>query len=126
MRGRRDSMTGYSSSSAFADPFLEDPSLQPTATPLWRESLFGLDWLALHSSPVYFGCGVPLGHGEPVVVVPGFLASDVSLVELFGWLQRIGYRPYFSKIGRNADCPNHIAGLLLETVREAHRETGQR
>jgi pimeloyl-ACP methyl ester carboxylesterase len=111
---------------AYGDPFAEDPSLQPSNTPIWRESLAGFDWLALRSSPVYYGCGVPHGNGEPVVVVPGFLASDVSLVELHGWLARIGYRPYFSNIGRNADCPNHVAGLLLDTVRRAYNESGQR
>ena len=115
-----------SSAAGFADPYAEDPSLQPLSTPLWRESMFGLDWLALRLSPVYFGCGVPRGNGEPVVVVPGFLASDVSMVELHGWLGRMGYRAFFSNIGRNADCPNHIASVLLETVRSAYRETGQR
>ena len=60
------------------------------------------------------------------MIVPGFLASDVSLIELHGWLSRIGYRPYFSNIGRNADCPNHVATLLLERVRHAYEETGQR
>lgn len=125
--GKGNLMSQYGSSSAgYADPYAEDPSLQPANTPLWRESLFGFDWLALRSSPVYFGCGVPRGNGEPVVVVPGFLASDVSLVELYGWLARIGYRPYFSQIGRNADCPNHIAEALLTTVRRAKNETGQR
>ncbi len=108
------------------DPFNEDPSLIAVATPLWRESLFALDWIALRTSPVYYGCGVPRGNGEPVVVVPGFLASDSSLGELFGWLARIGYRPFFSKIGRNADCPDYIAGVLLETVERAHKETGQK
>lgn len=108
------------------DPFAEDPSLQAVETPLWRESFFALDWLALRTSPVFFGCGVPRGDGQPVVLVPGFLASDSSLIELHQWLGRIGYRPYFSKIGRNADCPDHIQGLLLNTVRRAHGETGQR
>lgn len=108
------------------DPFHEDPSLQPVATPIWREAMFGWDWLALRSSPVYYGCGVPRGRGEPVVVVPGFLATDVSLFELYGWLDRIGYRPYFSNIGRNADCPDYLTGKLLETVKRAHGETGQR
>lgn len=108
------------------DPFEQDPSLQPANTPIWRESLFGLDWLALRTSPVYYGCGVPRGRGEPVVLVPGFLATDVSLVEMYGWLARLGYRPYFSNIGRNADCPNHLANELLNTVRNASQETGQR
>lgn len=109
----------------WGNPFDEDPSVQAVSTPLWREWLFGLDWLALRASPVYYGCGVERGRGQPVVVVPGFLASDLSMMELYGWLARIGYRPYFSNIGRNADCPNHIAGQLLETVRTAYYDTGQ-
>jgi pimeloyl-ACP methyl ester carboxylesterase len=108
------------------DPFAEDASLVATATPIWREALFPLEWLALRASPVYWGVGVPRGEGEPVVVVPGFLASDVSLVELYWWLARIGYRPYFSNIGRNADCPEHVTGRLRETVRRAREETGRR
>jgi len=100
--------------------------MQPSNTPLWREAMFPLDWFALRSSPVYYGCGIPHGEGEPVVVVPGFLASDVSLVELYWWLSRIGYKPYFSNIGRNADCPDHIAGLLLETIKRAYNENGRR
>jgi triacylglycerol lipase len=118
------SATAYSS--APADPYSQDPSLQASMTPLWREAMFPLDWMALRASPVYYGCGVPHGEGEPVVVVPGFLASDVSLMELYWWLSRIGYKPYFSNIGRNADCPDHVAGLLLETIKRAYRETGQR
>lgn len=109
------------------DPFAEDPSLQAVETPLWRESFFGFDWLALRTSPVFFGCGVPRGNGEPVILVPGFLASDFSLVEMFQWLGRIGYRAYFSRIGRNADCPDHLQGLLVNTIRRAREEScGQR
>ena len=113
------------------DPFSDgetarDPDLRPLDTPIWRETLCGLDWLALRASPVYYGWGVERGNGEPVVVVPGFLASDVSLIELHAWLSRIGYRPYFSNVGRNADCPNHIASKLLQTIKQAYDETGQR
>ncbi|MES4792612.1 MAG: hypothetical protein C4321_06135 [Chloroflexota bacterium] len=108
------------------DPFAEDASLIPASTPIWREALFPLEWLALRASPVYWGFGVPHGSGEPVVVVPGFLASDASLVELYWWLARIGYRPYFSRIGRNVDCPDFQTGRLRETVLRARQETGQR
>ncbi|MGI8927577.1 MAG: esterase/lipase family protein [Tepidiformaceae bacterium] len=110
----------------YGDPFADDPSVQPTSTPLWREGLFPLDWLALHSSPVYYGCGVPHGNGEPVVLVPGLMATDVTLSELFGWLSRIGYRPYFANIGRIADCPDYLAKSLLETVAKARNDSGQR
>jgi pimeloyl-ACP methyl ester carboxylesterase len=106
------------------DPFEQDPSVQRAHTPLWREAFFPLDWLALRLSPVYFGFGVPRGRGEPVVVIPGFLGSDAYLFEFYCWLQRIGYRPYFSQIGVNADCPDHLAGLLVDTVKAAREETG--
>ncbi|MEX2081403.1 MAG: alpha/beta fold hydrolase, partial [Dehalococcoidia bacterium] len=121
-----DRAAGYAYGSADGDPYALDPSLQAVPTPLWREALFGLDWLALRMSPVYFGFGIPRGNGEPVVVVPGFLATDVYLAEMFAWLARIGYRPYFSHVGRNADCPDAVADMLLTTVRRAHKETGQR
>ena len=106
--------------------FEEDPFIQGHETPLLGEAFFWWDWVALRLSPTYWGCGLTRGHGEPVVVVPGFLASDLYLSELYLWLGRIGYRPYFSRIGQNDDCPDYKTELLLETVRTVYRETGQR
>src|SRR5689334_25375784 len=80
--------------------------------------------LLLHASPVYYGIGVPRGDNSAVVLLPGFLGSDLYLVELFAWLQRIGYRPYFSGIGLNADCPNLLIRYGLNaTLDRARRET---
>ena len=42
------------------------------------------------------------------------------------WLRRIGYRPYFSGIGRNVDCPELLTQRLLMTIEQAHGETGQK
>ena len=97
--------------------------LEPASVPLWREVLVGVDWLALHLAPVYYGAGVPRGKGEPVVVIPGFLGSDDYLAEMYHWLGRIGYKPYYSRIGRNADCPDILRERLLETMDKAHDET---
>ena len=94
--------------------------------PLWHESLWPIDWLALRMSPVYYGAGVPRGDGGPVVVVPGFLCSDALLYELHGWLSRIGYTPYMSGIGMNIDCPTATARRLAATVERAYVETGRR
>lgn len=96
---------------------------EPTNRPLWLEVLFPLDWLALHLSPVYYGFGVPHGQGDPVVVVPGFLGDDRYLTEMHLWLRRIGYRAYFSGIGRNVDCPELLTQRLVMTVRQAHADT---
>lgn len=116
----------FSLSNPATAPQAADRPCEPAPTALWREALFPLDWLSLRTSGVYWGAGVPHGEGEPVVVVPGFLATDVSMMELFWWLARIGYRPHFSDIGRNADCPDFIATKLLATIQRVHGETGQR
>ena len=95
--------------------------------PIWQEALFGIEILLLHAAPVYYGFGVPGGDGSPVVIIPGFLGSDIYLVEMYAWLKRLGYRPYFSGIGLNADCPNLlIRSKLNETIDRAWRETGKR
>jgi pimeloyl-ACP methyl ester carboxylesterase len=99
---------------------------RPAAVPIWREALVGLDWLALRASPVFYGRGIERGDGAPVVVVPGFLGSDRYLFELRGWLGRIGYRAHLSRIGRNAECLDLLAGRLAATVDAAHAETGRR
>jgi pimeloyl-ACP methyl ester carboxylesterase len=81
----------------------------------------------LHATPVYYGLGVPHGDDSAVVIIPGFLGTDLYLTEFHGWLDRIGYRPYFSGIGINADCPNLLVQRHLnETIERALDETGRR
>ena len=109
---------------ASASTFEKD--IKSSALPIWVESLIGVDWVMLHISPVYFGFGVPKGDGSPVVLVPGFMGSDVYLYELYLWLSRIGYTPYLSNIGRNADCLNTLANKLTKTISKAHKETGKK
>ena len=92
--------------------------------PIWQEALFGVEILLLHASPVYYGFGVPRGDGSAVILVPGFLGTDLYLVELYAWLRRVGYQPYFSNIGVNADCPNLLIRYKLsQTIERARRET---
>lgn len=95
-----------------------------TSLPLWREAFLGIDWISLRMSPVYRGIGIPRGDRSAVVVIPGFMGSDQYLGDMNSWLRRIGYRPYLSNIGRNADCPDILAERLLQTVRRAYEETG--
>ena len=93
----------------------------------WTEALFAAEILLLHATPIYYGFGVPHGDESGVVIIPGFLGTDLYLMELHGWLARIGYRPYFSGIGINADCPNLlIQRHLNETIEKARAETGRK
>ena len=93
----------------------------------WTEALFAAEILFLHATPVYYGFGVPRGDGSGVVIIPGFLGTDLYLMELHAWLQRIGYRSYFSGIGINAECPNLLVQRHLnETIARALSETGRK
>lgn len=92
-------------------------------TPLWREMLWGADWTRLRLSPVYLGIGVPRGDGSAVVPIPGFLGSDLYLLEMRSWLRRIGYRSYRSAIGQNAECLDTLVDRLFETMDKASDAT---
>jgi triacylglycerol lipase len=98
---------------------------QAVNRPILREALWGVDWLALRASWVYYGIGVPRGDGSAVVLIPGFLGRDYYLTELYLWLQRIGYKPYMSGIGLNADCLDKLGRRLIETVERAEAKTGK-
>jgi triacylglycerol lipase len=106
----------------------QSPQPHPQAdASLWTEALFGAEVLLLHATPVYYGFGAPRGDDSAVVLIPGFLGTDLYLTELHAWLARIGYRPYFSGIGINADCPNLlIQRHVTETIDRALEETGRK
>jgi len=70
---------------------------------------------------------VPHGDGSAVVLIPGFLGTDGYLTQLRAWLQRIGYVPYLSGIGLNAECPNLLIQYRLnETIKRALDKTGRK
>ncbi|MCH8815296.1 MAG: hypothetical protein IH957_09420 [Chloroflexi bacterium] len=105
---------------------LDDRFRSNAALPLWREALLGIDWISLRVSPVFRGIGIPRGDGSAVIVIPGFLGSDQYLGDMNAWLHRIGYTPYLSGIGRNAECPEILSNRLHETIKRARKETGRK
>ncbi len=94
--------------------------------PILCEPLSLLELAVLRLSPVYYGMGVPAGDGSAVVIIPGLLCMDLVLSELYAWLARIGYRPYFSGMDVVAECPNLLARRLAATINRAYAETGGR
>jgi triacylglycerol lipase len=111
-----------------------EPSFDPTPPPpaaqqrrWWGRPVAELRWQAelarLLVDPVYRGVGVPRGQGEPVVLIPGFLAGDVSLSVMREWLDRMGYDARPAAILSNVDCSDraldrldaHVAGVFAET-----------
>src|SRR3954447_14854717 len=59
--------------------------------PMWLESRMALEMAALCRDEILWGRGIPAGFGEPVLLIPGYLAGDVTLSTMAGWLTRIGY-----------------------------------
>ncbi len=82
-------------------PASPDRSARP---PIWREARFGLEAAALLRDPVFRGKGVAPGEGRPVMLIPGFLAGDGSLMIMSDWLRRCGYRSSRAGMVANVDC----------------------
>ncbi len=120
--------------------FLDQPSFDPIppgAVPepppprqWWGRHHAELRWqaelLRLLVDPVFRGEGLPRGHGQPVVLIPGFLAGDASLSVMRNWLERLGYAPHGSGITANVDCSDRAVDRLDARVGRLHAQTGQR
>jgi triacylglycerol lipase len=97
----------------------------PRIPPLWRESRIGLEAAALRRSPVYGGLGVPPGERRPMLLIPGFMAGDLSLGTMSSWLRRAGYCTHRTGIRANFDCSEEACRRLearLEHMAERHEE----
>ena len=94
--------------------------------PLWREARFGLEAAALARDSVFRGEGVADGRGQPVLLIPGFLAGDGSLALMANWLRRTGHRPSKAGIRSNVDCSAAVVGRLEERLERLVSEQGRR
>lgn len=95
--------------------------------PILGEVLCAAELLLLHATPLYYGFGIPPGDGSAVVLIPAFLCPDAYLAPLHQWLARIGYKPFFSGIGFNTQCPNLlITRQLNDTIEKALAKSGRR
>jgi pimeloyl-ACP methyl ester carboxylesterase len=100
---------------------------EEAAVPIWSEVLFAVELVLLHAAPVYHGVGTPHGDGSAVVLLPAFLCPDIYLTPLRKWLERIGYKSFFSGIGFNTECPNLlIRDPLNGTIDKALTKSGRR
>ena len=68
---------------------------------------------------------LPAGNGEPVLVLPGFGASDVSTRPLRRSLSRLGYSSYGWAQGTNTGMNNKRRGLLVSQLQAIQARHGQ-
>ena len=68
----------------------------------------------------------PQGDGHPVLVLPGFLASDVSTSPLRSFLKDCGFSPHGWKLGRNLGPRKDLEDRMMARLEELQQRYGQR
>ena len=68
----------------------------------------------------------PKGDGHPVLTLPGFLASDLSMAPMRRYLSELGYDAYAWKMGRNIGGVSRIRAALRDRLTEIHGNTGRK
>ena len=68
----------------------------------------------------------PRGDGHPVLTLPGFLASDLSMAPMRRYLKELGYDSRGWQMGRNIGGVARLRAALLARLTEIHAETGRK
>jgi pimeloyl-ACP methyl ester carboxylesterase len=68
----------------------------------------------------------PRGDGHPVLTLPGFLASDLSMAPMRRYLTELGYDTYAWKMGRNIGGVSRMRAALRDRLGEIHAATGRK
>src|ERR1700726_1779674 len=68
----------------------------------------------------------PKGDGHPVLTLPGFLASDLSMAPMRRYLKELGYETYAWKMGRNVGGVSRMRAALRERLAEIHAATSRK
>jgi triacylglycerol lipase len=93
---------------------------------IWREARIGLETAALLRDPVFKGDGVADGRGQPVLLVPGFLAGDESLALMTRWLRRTGHHTSRAGMRLNVGCSGAAVDRLEERLEKLVKRQGRR
>ncbi|GAC1630472.1 MAG: alpha/beta hydrolase [Nevskia sp.] len=76
--------------------------------------------------PRPFAARLPRGSGQPVLVLPGFAASDATMKLMAYRLNRLGYRAETWGLGRNTGNLKRLMPLITERVLALSQKTGQK
>lgn len=68
----------------------------------------------------------PKGDGHPVLLLPGFMADEITLVALKTFLRGRGYKVQTWGLGRNIGFQRRHAEALEQKIRHLHHQTGRK
>ena len=86
----------------------------------------GLEVRALLRDPIWGGEDLADASGQPVLLIPGFLAGDDSLGMMTRWLRRTGHYTKSAGIRLNVDCSGRAVERLGERLQCLAERQGQR
>src|ERR1700693_3608546 len=66
------------------------------------------------------------GDGHPVLTLPGFLASDLSMAPMRRYVRELGHDGYAWKMGRNSSGVSRLRASLRDRLAEIHAGTGRK
>jgi pimeloyl-ACP methyl ester carboxylesterase len=67
-----------------------------------------------------FLMSAPRGDGHPVLALPGFLASDLSMAPMRRYLTELGYEPHAWRMGRNVGGVSRMRAALRDRLTEIY------
>ena len=68
----------------------------------------------------------PRGDGHPVLTLPGFLASDLSMAPMRRYLSELGHDAHAWRMGRNIGGVSRLRGALKDRLAEIYTTTGRK
>src|SRR6476660_8896602 len=68
----------------------------------------------------------PRGDGHPVLALPGFLASDLSMAPMRRYLSELGYEAHAWNMGRNFGGVSSKRRALRDLLRRIHESSGRK
>jgi len=68
----------------------------------------------------------PRGDGHPVLMLPGFLASDLSMAPMRRYLRELGYDSHAWEMGRNTGGISRMRAALRDRLAGIHAATGRK
>jgi pimeloyl-ACP methyl ester carboxylesterase len=66
------------------------------------------------------------GDGHPVLALPGFLASDLSMAPMRRYLSELGYDAHAWRMGRNTGGISRMRAALRDRLAEIHGSSGRK
>lgn len=94
--------------------------------PVWLEGRAPFENLRLRGTAVFAGDGLTRGRGQPVLLIPGFMAADRSLATLRDWLLRMGYHAEIPGLAFNVRYSEAVLDTILLHLVDLYGWLGQR